>query len=187
MAGDVAHTEDNGFHRPLTLAEARRQTGPLTVTADEAERTAIARRFGLAALNRLDAQLNFAFDGVVVNVTGTVEGDVVQRCVATDEPLPARVVTPVDVRYVPNETLEAAEAEAEVELGENDLDIIGYTSGRVDLGEMVADTLYLALDPFPRRADADAWLKERGVKSEGEAGAFGALAALRDKLSGAKN
>lgn len=182
--GDAATPEDSGFRRTLTLAEARRQNGPMAISADEQERAAIAARFGLLALNRLDASLRFAFDGDTVNVSGSVEGDVVQTCVATNEPLPARVVTPVDVRYVPLEKLEAAEAEAEIELGENDLDIIGYTHGRVDVGAMIADTLYLALDPFPRRRDADKWLKERGIKSEAEAGAFGALAGLRDKLGG---
>jgi len=175
--------EANAFHRVLTLAEARRQPLPLVIVADDVERAAIAARFDLVALDRLEASLDLAFDGSdVMNVSGSVSGNVVQRCVATDEPLPARVQTPVDVRYVPLDRLEAAENEAEIELGEQDLDIVGYTSGKVDLGEMIADTLYLALNPFPRHPDADAFLKARGVKSEGEAGAFGALAALRDKL-----
>lgn len=176
--------QHENFSRPMTLADLRRQASGLTITTTDDERLAIARRFDLVALDRLQATLMFAFDGDVINVTGRIEGNVVQRCVATDEPLPAHVSTPVDVRYVPNEKLEAAEAEAEVELGEQDLDIIGYVGGKVDVGEMIADTLYLALDPFPRRADADAWLKARGVKGEEEAGAFGALAALRDKLGG---
>lgn len=193
MAGHSGQTGDNAgsdaaagnaFHRWLTLAEVRRQSGPLTITASAEERAAIAARFDLVSLDRLDARLTFRFDGDTLSVGGDVSGHVVQRCVATDEPLTSTVTTPLDVRYVPLEKLEAAENEAEVELGEQDLDIIGYTSGKVDLGEMIADTLYLALDPFPRRPDADAFLKARGVKSEGEAGAFGALAALRDKLSG---
>lgn len=174
----------NAFHRWLTLAEVRRQSGPLTISASADECAAIAARFDLVALDRLDARLTFRFDGDMLSVGGEVSGAVVQRCVATDEPLPSRVITPLDVRYVPLEKLEAAEHEADIELGTHDLDIIGYTSSKIDLGEMIADTLYLALDPFPRRPDADAFLKARGVKSEGEAGAFGALAALRAKLSG---
>jgi uncharacterized metal-binding protein YceD (DUF177 family) len=174
----------NAFHRWMTLAEIRRHAAPLTINANADERAAIAVRFDLVGLDRLDARLTFRFDGDILSVGGDVSGDVVQRCVATDEPLPSRVTTPLDVRYVPLEKLEAAEQEAEIELGAHDLDIIGYTGSKIDLGEMIADTLYLALDPFPRLANADDFLKERGVKSENEVGAFGALAALRDKLSG---
>jgi uncharacterized metal-binding protein YceD (DUF177 family) len=172
-----------GFSRALTLAQARAHKGAMTITATDAERAAIARRFDLVAVNHLDATLTLTPDGDALSVTGTLTADLVQRCVATDEPLPAKIAEAIDVRYVPADRLEAAEAEAEVELGSEDLDLIGYTAGRVDLGQMIADTLYLALDPFPRHPDADAFLAKQGVKSEGEAGAFGALAALRDKLA----
>jgi hypothetical protein len=40
----------------------------------------------------------------------------------------------------------------------------------------------LALDPFPRAPDADDVLKAAGVLSEGEAGPFAALRALKDRL-----
>lgn len=185
MTGSGADMADNGFHRLVTLAEVRRQTAAMPIIADADERAAIAARFDLIALDRLEATLDCVVTGDVLRVSGVLHGDVVQRCVATGEPLSARVETPVDVSYVPLGKLEAAENEAEIELGENDLDIIGYpVGGRIDLGEMVADSLYLALQPFPRHPDADAFLKARGVQSEAEAGAFGALAALRDKLSG---
>jgi uncharacterized metal-binding protein YceD (DUF177 family) len=170
------------FPRPMTAAEARRQAGPLRLCAYAIERSAIALRFGLVALDRLEAELAFACDGDDVGVTGTLAADVVQACVATGEPIPARIETPVTVRFVPNDRLEAAETDAEVELVGDELDIIGYSGGRFDIGDMVAETMALALDPFPRRADADAWLVERGVKREDEVGAFGALAALRDQL-----
>ena len=40
----------------------------------------------------------------------------------------------------------------------------------------------LALDPFPRGPGAEAALKVAGVISEEEAGPFGALAGLKDRL-----
>lgn len=177
-------TPANAFHRWMTLAEARRQSGPLTITADGGERAAIARRFDLVDVAALSATLHMACDGDTLSVTGTLDADVVQRCVATAEPLAAAIHTDIDVRYVPNARLEAEEAEAEVELGADDLDIIGYSNGSVDLGDMLAETLYLALDLYPRSPDADAWLAARGVKNEVEAGPFGALAALRPKPDG---
>jgi len=42
----------------------------------------------------------------------------------------------------------------EVELSDDDCDLIEMDNGAVDLGEAVAQTLGLALDPFPR-SDAE--------------------------------
>lgn len=166
----------------MTAAEARRQAGPLHLVANPAECAAIASRFGLAALDRLEADVVFSCDGDDIGVVGSLVADATQTCVATGEPLPARIESAIVVRFVPNDRLEVAEADAEVELVGDALDIIGYAGGRFDVGDMVAETMALALDPFPRRADADAWLATRGVKSEADVGAFGALAGLRDKL-----
>lgn len=54
----------------------------------------------------------------------------------------------------------------------------------VDVGEAVAQTLALALDPYPRAPDADARLAAAGVTVAVEAGPFGALAGLPAKLKG---
>lgn len=168
------------FSRPMTLAEAKRQTGALVLAADEGERAALAARFGLAALDRLDARILFEVDDETIRLTGDVAGKAVQYCVATGEPVPASVRAPLEVRLVP----EAATGEVEeVELDSADLDVETYPpGGRFDVGEIVAETFALALDPWPRSVEADAFLKARGVLKEEEAGSFGALAALRDTL-----
>jgi len=81
---------------------------------------------------------------------------------------------------VPYQSLE--NTAEEVELSEADCDVIGYEGGAIDLGEAVAETLALALDPFPRSPDADAALREAGVLSEEDAGPFAALKALKEKM-----
>jgi hypothetical protein len=53
---------------------------------------------------------------------------------------------------------------------------------------VVAQSLALALDPYPRSARAEEALRQAGVKDEEEAAAgdsspFAALAALKDKLA----
>ena len=65
-----------------------------------------------------------------------------------------------------------------------DLDTIFHDGSAIDLGGAVTDTLALAIDPYPRSAEADSALKEAGVISEEEAGPFAALAALKNKMSG---
>jgi hypothetical protein len=72
--------------------------------------------------------------------------------------------------------------EEEIELSEAECDVVFYSGAFVDLGEAVAETLSLSLDPYPRSPEAESVLREAGVKDEAEAGPFGALAALRDKL-----
>src|SRR3569623_1044306 len=72
----------------------------------------------------------------------------------------------------------------EIELSENELDVVFYDGGAIDLGEAMAETLSRSLDPYPRRDTAEAALREAGVKSEGEAGPFGALAGLKAKMEG---
>lgn len=172
------------FSRPLTLDAARRTREPVEVMADAAERGALAARFDLVALDRLTATLSVVVEGRTILLDGALAAEAVQACVATGEPVPAHVNAPVALKLVPADELATTEADAEIELADEELDIIDYDGAAIDLGEIAAQTLALALDPWPRHPDADAILKAAGVKSEAEAGAFGALAALRDKLSG---
>jgi uncharacterized metal-binding protein YceD (DUF177 family) len=168
------------FSRPVrvdTIGEAPRQ---LQVEAEEVERINLARRFGLIAIDRLAAALALRRNGEEIAMDGSLSARVVQACVATGEPLDAAVEAPFALLFRPQPR--AAAPDEEVELGEAELDVVFYEGGAIDVGEAVAETLLLNLDPYPRAPDADAALKAAGVKSEEEAGPFGALAELRDKL-----
>jgi hypothetical protein len=54
--------------------------------------------------------------------------------------------------------------------------------GSIDLGEAVAETMALALDPYPRAPGAEAALRAAGVLTEDEARPAGKLAGLKDLL-----
>lgn len=171
------------FSRPMTLDAARRERKPIALVADPGECAALAARFGLIALDALAATLTLRVDGEVVLVEGALTAEAVQSCVATAEPVPASVTAPIMVRLVPAAALEAPEPDTELELDDADLDVVDYDGAQFDLGEIVAQSMALALDPWPRHREADAILRAAGVKSEAEAGAFGPLAGLRDRLS----
>jgi uncharacterized metal-binding protein YceD (DUF177 family) len=173
---------DSHFSVAATVAEIRRRAEPFRLAASAEECGMLASRLGLVEIADLVADIILTPDGDAVNASGRVSATVTQSCVATGEPVVAAVDAPVLVRFVPNARLEVSDPDAEVELATDDLDIIGYADNRIEIGAMAIDTLALALDPYPRRADADEWLRARGVISEGEAGAFGMLAELRDKL-----
>jgi uncharacterized metal-binding protein YceD (DUF177 family) len=108
---------------------------------------------------------------------GHLSGAVVQPCSVTGDPVPAQIEEDFAIRFMP----EGGETGDEVELNEEDCDTVFYTGGAIDLGEAAAETLALALDPFPRSAGAEAALRDAGVLNEEEAGPFAALARLKTK------
>lgn len=160
------------------LGEGRRERH---IVADEAERAALARRFGLIALDRLEANLSLAPDPLGVRVTGTLLAALAQPCVATGEPVPAVLDLPFALLFVREGEAGTDAPIDEIELSDEDCDVLPLEGERIDIGEAVAQSLALGLDPYPRAPDADARLKEMGVLSEEEAGPFAALAALRGK------
>jgi uncharacterized metal-binding protein YceD (DUF177 family) len=168
------------FSRPVrvdTLGTAPRE---LSIGADAAERDAIAARFGLLAVDRLAADLSIARHGDAVTVTGTLKAVVTQSCIATGEPVPAKLAEPFAILFRPHPDTAADE---EIELSEGELDVTFYDGASIDLGEAVAETLSLSLDPYPRCADAEAALKAAGVLSEEQAKPASPLAGLKDLLT----
>jgi len=167
------------FSRTFRLDELGGAPRAVSIAAEESERSALAARFGLIGIERLEASAELARDGDIVTATGKLEADVTQACVASGDPVPAKIAEDFTVRFVPA----GAEPDAdEVELDEGDLDELDYEGSAIDLGEAVAQTMALALDPFPRAAGADEKLREAGVLGEEDAGPFAALKALKDRL-----
>lgn len=146
----------------------------VAVTAKPDERAALARRFGLVAMDRLTGEFRLHREAAGIRVRGRVRGAVTQACSVTGAPLFATVDEPVELLFA---APPAAGAD-EVELGDDSIDVMFHDGGAIDLGEVAAETLALALDPFPRAPGAAAALRAAGVLNEGEAGPFGALAAL---------
>ena len=167
------------FSRPFRLDELGAAPRSVTIEATEAERAALATRFGLLSIESLSASAELTRESDVVSAKGTLTASVVQPCVASGDPVPAALAEDFVLRFVPA----GADPEAEeIELDQSALDEIDYEGGAVDLGEAAAQTLALALDPFPRAPGADEKLREAGVIGEGDAGPFAVLKALKDKL-----
>jgi uncharacterized metal-binding protein YceD (DUF177 family) len=150
----------------------------VSISATEEERAALATRFGLIALDRLEATLRIRTDAAGIVAHGTVTADVVQACSVTDEPLKVAVNEDIAVRFIEEDAVN----EEEIELSEDALDTMFYTGGGIDIGEAAAETVALAIDPFLRGPNAARVLKAAGVISEDDAKPAGALAGLRDLL-----
>lgn len=149
------------------------------IFAEPEERAALAKRFGLQALDLLSASATLHPVATGIEAKGHMLAKAVQSCVITGDPVPAEIDQPFIIRFVAEDMATSGE---EVELDAEDCDIMEHDGQMIDLGEAVAQTLGLALDPYPRSADADARTKAAGILSEEEAGPFGALAALKDKM-----
>ena len=167
------------FARPQRIDTIGGEPRAVEIEADAQERAALAKRFDLIGIDRLTGSFTIRRDAAGIVVEGRVAAAVTQACSITGDPLPATVDEPVALRFVP----EGDAGQDEIELGDSDIDVIPYDGGAIDLGEVAAETMALALDPFPRGPNAEAKLKEAGVLSEEQAGPFGALAALKDKLA----
>lgn len=158
------------FHRPLALGRVGPEGRAEVLEATPAEREALARRLGIPGVEALRAELRLSPepDGAV-RAEGRLEAAVVQECVVTLEPVPQRVAEAFAVRLLP--------AGREPADGPDDLDEIATEGDVADLGEMVAEQLALALDPYPRAPGAELPAEARDETS----GAFAALAALRQQ------
>ncbi len=149
-------------------------------SATDQERTELMERLGLLSLDRLEAHAVLSRDGQKVRASGRLKAVLVQACIATGEPCPAHIDEPFDLSFLPEPT--TGRPDEEIELGQADLDTVFHDGSAIDLGGAIADTLALALDPYPRSAEADAALKEAGVLTEEEASPFAALAALKERM-----
>ena len=168
------------FSRTVRADTIGAQPLAMRIAAEPGERQALARRFGILSLDLLEAELSVARPNEDALAAGRFTAEVVQSCAITGEPVPARIEEDFEIHFRPLPT--GGEPEEEVELAEQELDVMFYDAAMVDLGEAVAQTLALALDPYPRAPGAEDALKQAGVIDESEAGPFGALAGLRDKL-----
>ena len=176
----------NEFSRPFRIDTLGSAPRAVAIEADDAERAALAKRFSLEAIHSLAAEAELVRTGEAVRAIGRVTAAVVQSCVATGEPVEEQVAEDFTIEFRPHPAV--GSPDEEIELSEGELDVVFYDAAAVDLGDAVAETVSLALNPFPRAPDAEDALRAAGVKSEEEAKAeaspFAGLAALKDKLGG---
>ena len=123
------------------------------IEATEEECAALAQRLDIVAIKHFaaDLALQRARGGTVVEAAGTLEADVVYTCVVTLEPFESHIrdrftsyfARPDQIPKPENEDVEDERAPEPIGPG-----------GEIDLGELAAQHLSLALDPYPRKPGA---------------------------------
>ena len=173
------------FSRPVRLERLGRKATVKEISATARERAALARRFGLLGLDRLAATLRIgAADGAgLIQLDGHLSAEAVQACVVTLEPVASRVEEDFRLFYsLKGDPVEADAREIVVEPeGEDPPEPLGPAG--IDLGEVAAQQLVLALDSYPRApgaADTVPIEEERGPKPAAD-GPFAVLGSLKRK------
>jgi uncharacterized metal-binding protein YceD (DUF177 family) len=175
---------ENEFSCIVKLDEIGAGSAQYKIAADVQARLGLMVRFDLLALDMLEADISLTKSGTAVHATGHMRAQIAQVCIASGDPMPATINAPLDIIFTPEPD---ADTDTEVELENTDYDMMFHNGKAVDIGEAVAQTLWLSLDPYPRSPEAAKTLKAAGVKSEEEAvvesSPFSALSALKDKMT----
>lgn len=149
------------FSRPLALDRISTTQHREEISATDKERADLARRFDLVSLDSLTA--SFTLKRVrkdLVRVKGRVSADLVQACVVTLDPIPAQIDERFEVDFLEGAQPPVADLELDAEAAEAPEPA---PTGWIDLGELAAEQLGLAMDPYPRKSDAEipgAWRAE---------------------------
>lgn len=162
---------------PVQAGEAARGLA-LTLEADAGARARLAAAYGLEGLERFDAEVRLDpwLDGLRLRADWRAR--VVYACGLTLESFPADLEGRVDLRLLPEGSLNAPDPEAEV-LGDPDAKDPPepYAGTTVDVGDLLAQHLSVELDPFPRKPGA----AFAPPPEPDEPSPFAALAALKPK------
>ncbi len=158
--------------RPVDVRQSDGKTD--RIVANEAERAALASRFGLVSVDRLEAEVLLSRKDRTVTASGRLSADIVQSCAVSAEDLPVTIDEELSFRFVP----ERGDHGEEVELDAQDCDEIEYAGTSFDLGEAVAQSLGLAIDPYATGPQADEARREAGLLNPEDTGPFAALKGL---------
>ncbi|MEI9982642.1 MAG: DUF177 domain-containing protein [Aliidongia sp.] len=140
------------FSRPVSTAKLSKEPATYRLTATDVERAALVQRFGLVSLDRLEAEVRLQRAAGDVRLEADLSADLVQACIVTLEPVPAKIAESFVLIFRPG----IDEDEADRLALENPEDeIIEPLMGEsIDIGEAVAQQLSVAMDPYPRVSGA---------------------------------
>jgi uncharacterized metal-binding protein YceD (DUF177 family) len=163
----------------------------LEISASESERTALAKRFGFLALPAFSARVTVdrRIGGQVV-VEGRLRGRIVQACILSLDPVTQELDDTFRIVFKRDLEEERDPESGDVVIGAGTDAPEPLQGNMLDVGEIVAEQLSLAADPYPRKPGVkleDVLPKpavRRGGRpppKEGKKHPFAGLAALRDK------
>lgn len=159
MSSDTDNTApgEPEFSRYVDIDDIKdNQTITKELTATDEECAALARRFGLKEIKGLKAKVDVENKGdVIYLVQGRVEADIVQSCVVTLDPVDARIEEDFEVFCADADAIPVVSNDMEYDVtGDEDLPE-PVVAGKINIGEIAAQFLSLAIDPYPHAEGAE--------------------------------
>ncbi len=181
-------TDTPEFSRPVEIDKIGKDGLTEDIAAEPEELAALAERMKLPAIRELKAHLELApWKKGRIRVRGHFTAVVDQECVRTLDVFTSEVGEPVERIYIKPEFVAAGEMKEDADFdaeAPDAPDII--VDDVIDIGELVAESLALALDPWPKKPGTtyvDYHSGEEGDGKDGENGGKSPFAAL-EKLRG---
>jgi uncharacterized metal-binding protein YceD (DUF177 family) len=169
------------FSRPVLVDVIPTRGMDMEIEANAAECAALAKRFAVNAIRSLTAtaHLQAITGGTLFRIEGRLRAEVVQNCVVTLEPLDEKIDETFTMTFGGGEESDSMELDLSPDEDDPPEPLI---DGVIDLGEVVAEHLALALDPFPRKVGAEMpEIVDEPVEIENKVSPFAALAGLKEK------
>ena len=146
---------------------------PITIEATDEEKTKLAARFDLVSIQSFLANVDLKMDGKKIYASGKLVSDFTQTCAISSEEFPNSVEEIFAFHFVPVRS-DSKSLEEEIELTGDELDEIEYDLDVFDLGEAIAQSFGLAIDPYAEGPSAEVSREVLGLISDEEpAGIFG--------------
>jgi uncharacterized metal-binding protein YceD (DUF177 family) len=146
------HSDSQEFSRFVEADSVGTHRMERRIAANPEERAALAKRFDLIGIDRLEAVFSLKRAGSgVIHVSGEVAAEVTQACVVTLAPVPAKVAESFSADFADEDRRRTEDADLDFAADDPPEPI---RNGHIDLGELAAEQLALALDPYPRAPGA---------------------------------
>lgn len=165
-------TEEFEYSRRYKVSGLGPAACTVKLDANPAERAAIARLLGLVSLERFSAELTLRrWHKAGAAAEGMISADIIQECVVSLDPVPARIEEPVSVRFIPASDVKRSVQnlhDQEVFVDPDAEDPLEVFEGEeIDLGPVLLEFLATAIDPYPRAPGAS--LEQHGSTPQKDA------------------
>ena len=156
----------------VEVEDIRHESQQIEFTADESQRANLSRRVGVEKILELSAQADVSpAQTGVIHVSGTFHAKVVQNCVVTLEPIETVIEDDFEGWFADNNlqavSFAKAKKDRDSQMGHAEQEILDdpedpdqVVNGKIDIGELAAQHLSLAIDPYPRAPGAEKALKD---------------------------
>lgn len=172
-----------------TLATEELQSGPrqYRIQATDADLSDLAERFKIVSISKLEAAIKVQerTDPQAVVIEGELAAELVQQCVVTLRDVPETIGEAFELWLVAPDIADAFD-EDEKYADPDAPDYDAFEGDKVPLGEIIAQTLSVMMNPYPRVPGAEVKpVAGQGVtvneELEQRPNPFGVLAQMRDK------